>query len=140
MTTLRIGGNRSAMDVKALVVGSTKLPKALVPSARKSGGRLWIALPIMRDDDGGSDALVDRTAKKLGGEARVIEVEMSLGLRGEDVSATTYIAPGRQDEQDLTELAADMIDEIEGAFDEDEVALEIAWALVEALARAMHAQ
>lgn len=62
---------------------------------------------------------------------------MSTGLRGEDVSATTYIAPGRDDEMDLTEIAAEIIDEIEGAFDEDAAALEIAWALVDALAKAM---
>ena len=121
-------------EVKALVVGATSLPKELAASARKSGGRLWIALPVLRDDDA-SDELVDRTAKKLGGEARVIEVEMSLGLRGEDVTATTYIAPGRQDEQDLTDIVAEMLDE--EAFDEDVAVLELAWALVEALARAM---
>jgi hypothetical protein len=124
------------MEVKVLVVGAMKLPKAIAATARKSGGRQWIALPTLRDDDG-SDELVDRTAKKLGGEARVIEVAMSTGLRGEDVSATTYIAPGRQDEQDLTDIAAEMIEEIEGAFDEDDAALEIAWALVDALAKAM---
>ena len=123
-------------EVKVLVVGTTKSPKALAATARKSGGRFWIALPTMRDDEG-SDELVDRTAKKLGGEARVIEVEMSVGLRGEDVTATTYIAPGRQDEHDLTELAAEMIDEMSGAFDEDDAAREIAWALVDALAKAM---
>jgi hypothetical protein len=125
------------MEVKVLVIGAMKVPKALAASARKSGGRQWIALPTIHDDDGDSDELVDRTAKKLGGEARVIEVEMSLGLRGEDVSATTYIAPGRQDEQDLTDIAAELIDE--GVSDEDEAAAEIAWALVDALAKAMEA-
>jgi len=125
-------------EVKVVVVGATKLPKKLGATARKSGGRLWLALPTLRDAEA-SDEIVDGTAKKLG-EVRVIEVEMSLGLRGEDVSASTYIAPGRQDEMDLTELADDMIGEMEGAFDEDEAAREIAWAIVDALAKAMESR
>ena len=125
--------------MKVLVVGAVKVPKGLAAKARKCGGRFWIALPTIGDDIE-SDDFVDQTAKKLGGEARVIEVEMSLGLRGEDVSAVTYIAPGRQDENDLTDFAEEMLGDVEGAFDEDEAAREIAWALVEALAKAMSAQ
>lgn len=56
-------GTLGAMEVKVLVVGATKVPKAIAATARKSGGRLWIALPTLRDDDEDSDELVDRTAK-----------------------------------------------------------------------------
>jgi len=125
--------------MKVLVVGAMKMQKGLAAKARKSGGRHWIALPPI-DDDIESDDFVDQTAKKLGGEARVIEVEMTLGLRGEDLCAVTYIAPGRQDENDLTDIAESMLGDIDGPFDEDEAARDIAWALVDALAKAMSAQ
>jgi hypothetical protein len=113
------------------------LPKKLASSARKSGGRLWFALP-----DDASDDVIDRAAKKLGGDVRVIAVEMPLGLRGEDMTAATYIAPGRKDEDDLTDVAAETLDawisEMHGgAFDEDVAARALAWAPVDMLAKAI---
>ena len=122
--------------VKVVLAGAVTLPKTLVASARKSGGRFWIALP-----DDVSDEVIDKTAKKLGGDVRVIEVEMQLGLRGEDVTAATYIAPGRKDEDDLTDIASETLDEwleeMEGAFDEDVAARALAWAIVDMLAKAI---
>ena len=63
--------------MKVVLMGATRLPKDVAEGARKSGGRLWIALP-----DDASDEAIDRAAKKLDDVVRVIEVEMPLGLRG----------------------------------------------------------
>ena len=123
--------------MKVVLIGATRLPKDVAKTARKSGGRLWIALP-----DDASDEAIDRAAKKLDDVVRVIEVEMPLGLRGEDMTAATYIAPGRENEDDLTDIAAETLDAwiadmAGGAFDEDVAARALAWEIVDMLAKAI---
>jgi hypothetical protein len=128
----------------AHVVGAATSPQKLLaalaapraPEVRIAGGRAWVALA--HDTPGRA---IDRLAKKLGGNLRVIAVEMPLGLRGEEMTAATFIAPGREDEDDLTDVASETLEEwladMTGGFDEEVAARELAWALVDMMVRAM---
>jgi hypothetical protein len=124
--------------MKAAVAGARAAAEAMRASAeaagvpahdlRSLGGRTWLALPY--DVRG---AVVDALAEKLGtDDLLVVEAEMPLGGRGADLTATRYRAPGRRDEVDLDEEAAETLHEwladAEGSgFDEETAALDLAW-------------
>lgn len=98
---------------------------------RARGDWAWASLPAdVRD------ALVEELAAKLGQELVVVAVEMTLGGRGSDLSASRRFVPARADaEEDLTgevrEILHEWMADTEGGFDEDAAIVDLAWALIE---------
>jgi hypothetical protein len=91
---------------------------------------VWVALPM--DTRRG---IVDRLAAALDRELVVIEVEMSPGGRGRDITATRYLVPPRGEVKDLSEEAREILHEwaadMEGGIDEDRAISEVAWELLD---------
>jgi hypothetical protein len=98
---------------------------------RARGDWAWAALPAdVRS------ALVEELATKVGRELVVVEVEMTLGGRGSDLSASRRFVPARSDtEEDLTSEVREILHEwtadTEGGFDEDAAIFDLAWGLIE---------
>ena len=121
------------MERIAIVVTADVEKKRLASAGadvRVIGQRAAVALPFNT-----SDRDVDTLAKKLGATLTVVEVEVESGMRCEDITAWTYDAPGRKNERDVSDEANDVFEswELDAAFDEEQVALAIAWALIERL-------
>jgi hypothetical protein len=123
------------MDIKAVVVGAKVSAKKLAAAAPKgshprvieNNAMAWILLPL-----NASSAAVNAVARTLRVPLAVFEVEMPLGLRGEELTASRYEAPGRKRERDLTDVAAEKLEEWTvgaGAYDEDVAARELVWFL-----------
>jgi hypothetical protein len=100
-------------------------------SVRAIGPWAWTAFPadVRRQ-------VVEQVAATLGQELVVIDVEMALGGRGEDLSAARSCVPERGPEEDLSGQAREMLhewlaDSAGGGFDEDEAIFDLAWALVD---------
>ena len=102
------------------------------PERAKKGtnrGLAWILLPYNP-----KRAAIDALARKLGVQLSVFEVEVPLGMRGEELAARHYVAPDRQRERDLTDVATETLEswtDGEGAMDEEVAAVELAWFLAE---------
>jgi len=96
---------------------------------REMDGWVWGALPLET-----RRGLVEKIAAALGRELVGIDVEMSLGGRGRDLTATRYVVPKSSEDTDLTADAREILHEwtadSNGGFDEDEAISELAWELV----------
>jgi hypothetical protein len=97
---------------------------------REVGGRLWVELPFdVRQ------TVVSSLSTRLATSVTLIEVEMSLGARGADLTAERSVHPEGKKEDLSAEAKAllhDWLADTKGeGFDEDVAASELAWELID---------
>jgi hypothetical protein len=129
------------MEIRAVVVGAKIPQESLVAAAPKGSrspspdrlakaahrGLAWVLLPYNP-----KRSAIDALARSLGAALSVFEVEVTLGMRGEELAACSYTAPGRKRERDLTDSAVETLatwTDGAGASDEEVAAVELAWFL-----------
>jgi hypothetical protein len=120
-----VGGARLALD--QLTEMATEVFGAAPARGRVARSQAWIVLPTDASVDD-----IDVLATRVGGDGLII-FESSYRLANNIVSVTTYVAPGRNDELDVTESAVALLETLVNdgieRLDEGATSRDLTWRL-----------